>query len=89
MGTEIMVEETKRGKTFVTHPLVFIAKAIRRDSHTLGFRGFRKNFFRKFDQWILRKLEWYSCEELSSGDLAFVKLFDGKKVKITIEVLEK
>jgi len=81
--TELKIKDGE-AEIRIKHPIVIIRKATRLNSHNLGLRGYRK----KRPDYVLGKTAWYSSEKLSNGDLAFVSALDGKKVKVTIEVIE-
>lgn len=73
-------------KFHMKNPISFIAKAKKRNWNEVGFYARRA----RTPSFVLRQLKyWKNLEDTEDGTLANVKALDGRKVKVTIEVMEK
>jgi len=82
---EIRFKDADGSELVIKHPIILIGKAKRYTNYSIGIVGFRC----KKPEWILSKKTWYNLEQLEDGVLSFVKALEGKKIKVTIEVLEQ
>ena len=83
MTDELRVKDADGTEIGIKHPIVLIGKVVKRNYNEIGIvgHGCRK------PEWALKKLAFYNIEQMISGDLVFVKAFDGKKIKLTLEIV--
>ena len=85
MTDELRVKDADEREIGIKHPIILIGKVVKRSYNEIGIvgHGCRK------PEWALKKLAFYNIEQLAFGDLVFVEALVGKKIKVTIEVIEE